>query len=294
MSKYFSAILVLLSVLAYPAFAENKIMYAAAVEGLNLRADKSVTVKVLARIPFCQKLEIVGTEEKALRIGGVFGNWVKTTWQGLSGWVFDAYLCSYPITVNRSYSQKREYIGIEEGALVYLVPEMKEKMMEYGEPDTNTVARALFLEPVPTALSVTVNPPGGTSQEWIRIEFRGKTGWIMRNGADIAPEIPTPLLRAYRLGSRNARRDEWDDSLALAVYDGGRYVLAYDFCEGQGSVELECISETADAIRFRSKKRGEDIELLFKKIGKKELRLEEGSYACSPLEGARFMLFYTR
>ena len=67
-------------------------LYVLAVSGLNLRESPDLNGKVVAKVPFGQKVKFLEDTGQELTVGNLSGHWTKVQYQGKVGYLFDAYL----------------------------------------------------------------------------------------------------------------------------------------------------------------------------------------------------------
>ena len=65
--------------------------------GLSLRKAPRSNAEKIGSIPYGQRVTIHSTSKKSIEIEGLRGKWTRVSWQGKTGWVFDAYLADLPL-----------------------------------------------------------------------------------------------------------------------------------------------------------------------------------------------------
>ncbi|HMU02743.1 MAG TPA: SH3 domain-containing protein, partial [Saprospiraceae bacterium] len=83
-------------------YAINDTMYVYAFNGLNIREQQNMKAKVIEKIDFGQKVEIIGIAENPndniIVIESLKGNWVRVKYNNMIGYAFDGYLSKLPNT----------------------------------------------------------------------------------------------------------------------------------------------------------------------------------------------------
>jgi hypothetical protein len=96
MKKFFFLLLIAASL---RLSAQNTALYVAAKTGLSIRTRPDAASKVLDKIPFGTKVNLMeDTEEKvSVKTEGMTGSWKRVTYNGKTGYIIDSYLFSYPV-----------------------------------------------------------------------------------------------------------------------------------------------------------------------------------------------------
>ena len=76
--------------------------------GLSIRDKPSHDSQRLAIIPFGEEISILEEMNNELTISERTGHWVRSSWNGLEGWVFSAYLIQYPVNAYLSGTYRYE------------------------------------------------------------------------------------------------------------------------------------------------------------------------------------------
>ena len=90
-------IVLIIVFMAYTAFGqvnlEKENLYVYAPSGLNLRAEPHAHSKVLEVVDYGEKVELLSrTDSFPEQMGWVSGHWVKVSYEGSEGYLFDGYL----------------------------------------------------------------------------------------------------------------------------------------------------------------------------------------------------------
>lgn len=91
--RLISACIFLSTVALVAADPNVKYRWATPRKGLNLRAAPDQKAKLVATIPFLQKVELLEQKSgSAITISGVKGYWSRVKWEDKTGWAFDGFL----------------------------------------------------------------------------------------------------------------------------------------------------------------------------------------------------------
>lgn len=115
-------IIILFVVTGLAAFAQNEPVYlnSMAANGINIRSQVSANSRVLTKVPFGKRVEVLEDTEQQLQLGWVTSNWYKVRFRGREGYVFGGYLSKLPIPVGISKTNQ----------LSELIPMYCEKALE--------------------------------------------------------------------------------------------------------------------------------------------------------------------
>jgi len=78
--------------------AQETVLYVAAKAGLNIRDKPETAAKVLDKIPYAAKISLEETDQpnKKIVTEGFMGYWRKVMYNGVTGYIIDAYLLPFP------------------------------------------------------------------------------------------------------------------------------------------------------------------------------------------------------
>ncbi len=76
------------------SFKNDSQVYVLSISGVNLREDPSTTSKVLELVPYGTKLTVMETADKTQEVDNLKGGFVKVTYRGKTGYLFDGFLSS--------------------------------------------------------------------------------------------------------------------------------------------------------------------------------------------------------
>lgn len=88
---------------------KNKIVFIAAITGMNLREAPHRNSKVIHSLPYSQKVEVLEKTDITEVIDGLEGEWIKVGVEGKEGYIFNGYILSvlppnlHPTTTMESY-----------------------------------------------------------------------------------------------------------------------------------------------------------------------------------------------
>ena len=80
-------------------FEDGKEVYVTAPSGLNMRTSPDKDAQVLYYLQYGDRVHVVQyqSEDHPLRLDWIDGSWVKVSFEGVEGYVFDGYLSSLPV-----------------------------------------------------------------------------------------------------------------------------------------------------------------------------------------------------
>jgi len=93
-----SLLLIAVLLLGMNVIAQTGTMYVAAKAGLSIRETPAASGKVLDKIPYGEKINILVNNDSLIKIPteGFNGSWVKTTYKGKTGYIVNSYLFPVP------------------------------------------------------------------------------------------------------------------------------------------------------------------------------------------------------
>jgi len=83
-------------------FSNNETVYVTAPSGLTLREAPNVNARIIEIIPFGESISVVieeSVEMESQRIDWIDGQWIKVSFEGEEGFVFDGFLSHLPVPV---------------------------------------------------------------------------------------------------------------------------------------------------------------------------------------------------
>lgn len=97
----------------------SDLLYVSAKDGINLREEASTKSQVLKKIPYGMEVQSKHAEQVKDTINNINGQWIKISYGGYTGFVFDAYLSRLPLPVYEldTLSECYPYVNIIENYL---------------------------------------------------------------------------------------------------------------------------------------------------------------------------------
>lgn len=209
------------------AAASKNLRYVLPSDGLRLRAEPSAASAALALIPQGTRLDIDLTNAKAETIGKSSGKWVKASYEGKSGYIFDAYVTDqFAKTINRS-----DAINIKAATL-----------FERAEnPAISSAERAEALSQLmKLSESVQIDNPGDIVRlfHFCQAALEMKVGDEKRKFAGTSEELAKAFAEALKTRNRDALRGYMPSIIDAGCYacDGGAHLPAADFIAGLDTI----------------------------------------------------------
>lgn len=114
--KKLSVLFMLLVSIMFTGLAESQAAgaeYVASKTGLNLRANPDKASKVIALIPFGEKVDVIKDQGNEIFLDGRYGKWTNVKYADKTGWVFSGFLCGFdPDAIIKPAAEyyRKEYI----------------------------------------------------------------------------------------------------------------------------------------------------------------------------------------